>query len=75
MKYNYALKGETGPYTKYPPEIQEVWSLACRALPMMDRLAARVVWSIRAMRSTVEQARKIYAVSRGWGTGGGGVKQ
>lgn len=27
---------------------------------MMDKLAARVVWSIKATRSTVEQARKIY---------------
>lgn len=46
-------------YTKYPPEIQEVLSLAPSAFPIIDRLAARVVWSIRAIRSTVEQARKI----------------
>lgn len=29
----------------------------------MDKLAARVVWSIKAMRSTVEQARKICTIS------------
>jgi hypothetical protein len=47
-------------HTKYPPDIQAALSLACKALPIMERLAARVVWSIRAMRSTVEQARNIW---------------
>ena len=47
-------------YTKYPPDIHEVLSLAPSAFPMIDKLAARVVWSIKATRSTVEHARKIY---------------
>lgn len=46
-------------HTKYPPDIQEVLSLAPKAFPMMDKLDARVVWSINARRSTLEQARKI----------------
>ena len=49
-------------YTKYPPDIHEVLSLAPSAFPMIDKLAARVVWSIKATRSTVEHARKIYIV-------------
>lgn len=48
-----------GPYMKYPEAIQLVWLLELRALPMVDRATARVVWSIRATKSTVAQARKI----------------
>jgi hypothetical protein len=33
---------------------------------MMDKLAARVVWSIKASRSTLEHARKIYANVSNW---------
>lgn len=46
-------------YTKYPPDIQEVLLLAFNVLPIMDKLPARVVWSMTATKSTVEHARNI----------------
>jgi hypothetical protein len=46
-------------HKKYPEAIQAVWSLAFNAFPMIDKLAAKVVWSINASKSVVEQARKI----------------
>lgn len=46
-------------YMKYPLAIQDTWSVEPNALPMMYKLAASVVWSMSARRSTLAQARKI----------------
>jgi hypothetical protein len=45
---------------KYAPAIQALSLLALRSLLTMVKLAASVVWSIKASRSTLAQARNIY---------------
>lgn len=46
-------------HMKYPLAIQETWSVEPSEFPIMYKLAASVVWSIRASKSTLAQARKI----------------
>lgn len=48
---------------KYPLLIHDAWLPAFSADPMIAKLAANVVWSISASRSTLAQARKIYTWS------------
>lgn len=45
---------------KYAPDTHALSELAPRSLVMIVRLAASVVWSMRARRSTLAQARNIY---------------
>lgn len=47
-------------YMKYPDATQLVRLLKFRAFPMVERATARVVWSMRATKSTVAQARNIW---------------
>jgi hypothetical protein len=51
-------------YIKYPDAIQLVWLLEFKAFPMVERATARVVWSMRATKSTAAHARNIYRVVR-----------
>lgn len=50
-------------YMKYAPDIQDMLLPPPRESEMMSKLAARVVWSIKATKSTVEHARKIWRLS------------
>lgn len=45
---------------KYPLAIQDAWSLDFSESAIMYKLAARVVWSMRASKSTLAQARNIF---------------
>lgn len=42
---------------KYPPAIHDAWVPAWRDEETIDRDAARDVWSMRATKSTLAQAR------------------
>lgn len=46
-------------HMKYPEAIQLVWLLEFKTLPMIERATASVVWSTRATKSTIAQARNI----------------
>lgn len=45
---------------KYPFAIHDVLLPAFNAEPIIERLTARVVWSMRASKSVLAHARKIY---------------
>lgn len=44
---------------KYPLAIHETSAVEPNAFPMMYKLVANMVWSMRANRSTLAHARKI----------------
>lgn len=47
-------------HRKYAPAIQALWLPAPRALDTMFKLAASVVWSIKATRSMLEHVKNTF---------------